>query len=58
MIFICPTCKGKGRVWDHFLGLGTFGLGYLIDGKEVCPQCFGKGFISVKEKPKDADDAN
>lgn len=50
---ICPKCKGKGRVFDHVLGIFTMGWGYLSqmiddDDKEVCPRCDGSGFIEIK----------
>ena len=43
----CPTCKGKGKVFDHEEGIMTFGLAYLY-GKVRCPQCKGKGYIRIK----------
>ena len=43
---VCPTCSGKGLVYDHEAGLMTFGLAYLY-GKVRCPQCKGKGYIKI-----------
>lgn len=43
----CPTCGGKGKVYDHVIGILTFGLAYLY-GKDRCPQCKGKGYIRIK----------
>ena len=43
----CPTCKGKGKVFDHVAGIMTLGFAYLF-GKETCPQCYGKGYIKIK----------
>ena len=43
----CPTCGGKGKVFDHTAGIMTFGWAYLL-GKETCPQCHGKGYIEIK----------
>ena len=43
----CPTCKGKGKVFDHVAGIMTLGFAYLL-GKETCPQCYGKGYIKIK----------
>lgn len=50
----CWKCHGRGWLYDHFLGILTLGLGYLIqaidDGgsahpDEVCPICHGKGWL-------------
>lgn len=43
----CPTCGGKGGVYDHFAGIMTFGFAYLC-GKERCTQCKGKGYIRIE----------
>ena len=50
---ICPECKGKGRVYDHALGIFTFGWGYLLQtldpvGKDICPLCNGEKFIKLE----------
>lgn len=50
---LCPTCKGKKYVYDHFLCVGTLGLGYLMGKDKTCPNCDGKGFIKI---PNDDDD--
>lgn len=47
--FICPVCKGKGKVWDHFACIGTIGLGYLLGEKDRCPRCGGKGYILIND---------
>lgn len=44
---ICPNCKGKGKIFDHVLGIAIFGLNYLY-GKETCPRYHGTDFIRVK----------
>ena len=44
---ICPTCRGKGKVFNHTLGIITFGIAYLY-GKETCQQCYGKGYIKIE----------
>jgi hypothetical protein len=44
--FICPNCKGKGKVFDHTAGVLTLGLAYLC-GKEKCRKCNGKGYIHI-----------
>lgn len=50
---ICPECEGKGRVYDHALGIFTFGWGYLLQtldpiGKDICPLCNGEKFITLE----------
>lgn len=50
---VCPECKGKGRVYDHALGVFTFGFGYLLQtldpiGKDICSLCNGKKFITLE----------
>ena len=53
----CWKCGGKGWLFDHLVGIFTFGLGYLVcavDGLEgakegrggniLCPICEGKGY--------------
>ena len=54
---ICPSCKGKGHVFDP-CSLLVFGFGWLdaIFGRnnpnamsrEECWQCKGKGFLNIK----------
>lgn len=60
----CWKCGGKGWLFDHAVGLFTFGIGYLvqavagkdsrnIDGEHInkrCPICNGKGYQETKEK--------
>lgn len=51
--YVCPECNGKGRVFDHTLGIFTFGFGYLLQaldpiGKEVCHLCDGRGYITIR----------
>lgn len=47
---ICPCCKGKGYLFDHFFGFVTFGLGYLMQTgdpenlKNRCHICDGEGW--------------
>lgn len=45
--FTCPTCKGKGKVFNHADEIFTLGFAYLF-GKDKCPQCHGKGYIEIK----------
>lgn len=48
----CPRCNGKGKVYNHFNGLGTFGIDYLFQaalGKQICPRCKGEGFLIIEE---------
>jgi len=45
--FVCPTCKGKGKVFNHADGIFTLGFAYLF-GKDKCPRCHGKGYIEIK----------
>lgn len=50
---VCPECNGKGRVYDHALGIFTFGLGYLLQtldpvGKDICSLCNGEKFIRLE----------
>ena len=26
----CPTCKGKGKVFDHVVGIMTLGFAYML----------------------------
>jgi DnaJ-class molecular chaperone len=42
---ICPNCKGKKYVYDHVLGVFTFGMGYLMGRNDKCETCKGKGYI-------------
>ena len=60
----CYECGGKGWLFDHEVGLFTFGIGYLIqaiagkdskniDGEYInnrCPVCNGKGYQEIKER--------
>lgn len=58
----CWKCGGKGWLFDHALGIFTFGIGYLISaldgidgaregrlGNELCPVCEGKGYLDGTE---------
>ena len=45
--FTYPTCKGRGKVYDHTAGIMTFGIAYLF-GKDKCPRGHGKGYIEIK----------
>lgn len=58
----CWKCGGKGWLFNHALGIGTFGLGYLVmavagrntaekDGpaNRTCPICEGKGYLDGTE---------
>lgn len=50
--YLCPVCKGKGRLYNHFLGIITCGLVYLLqasdeDLKDICTRCEGKGYITI-----------
>ena len=51
--YVCPACNGKGATYDHFFGVCTFGLGYLIQAgdnemKDTCSRCGGRGYIEIK----------
>lgn len=43
----CPKCKGSGKVFDKFFAAMTFGVSVLLDDKDTCPRCNGKGYIVV-----------
>ena len=51
---ICPNCKGKGKVFDHAMGILFPVVGYLfqmsefLDLKDKCRHCGGKGYINIK----------
>lgn len=52
----CWKCGGKGWLVNHALGIGTFGIGYLLQavaGKpscdEDCPICDGTGYQEISE---------
>lgn len=50
--YLCPVCKGKGRVYDHFAGIFTLGISYLVqasdeESKDICTRCEGKGYIEI-----------
>lgn len=51
---ICPNCKGKGKVFDHAMGILVPIVGYLfqmsefLDLKDKCRHCGGKGYIKIK----------
>lgn len=52
----CPSCKGKGHVYDAIIGLLCPVFGWLLSAfernnpegftREKCTQCKGKGFIN------------
>lgn len=42
---MCPKCNGAGEVTDKFLALMTFGVSVLIDDKDKCPKCKGRGWV-------------
>lgn len=53
----CDECGGKGWKVDHMIGIGTLGLGYLVQavgGKltsdDDCPKCNGKGYVIEEEE--------
>lgn len=43
----CPDCEGEGTVWvlDYL-----FYSGNQIDHEEMCPKCYGNGFILVDDE--------
>ena len=41
----CDKCKGSGGVTDNLLALLTFGVSLLMNDKDKCPRCNGKGYI-------------
>lgn len=41
----CNKCNGTGEVTDKFLALMTFGVSVLIDDKDKCPKCKGRGWV-------------
>lgn len=48
----CPKCKGKGKFFDHEIGMFTLGIGYvwqlIDDGLKInCPMCKGNGYIDI-----------
>lgn len=50
--YLCPVCKGKGRTYNHALGIFSFGVAYLLQAsdetlKDVCDRCKGKGYIEI-----------
>jgi len=55
-IIKCPSCKGKGHVFDSFTLLNPvfWPFGFFETNnkngctREQCPQCKGSGFIKVK----------
>jgi len=53
----CAKCKGEGTQPNHFLGLGTAGFGYIVQGvignADTCTVCDGKGVVDLEAKAKD-----
>lgn len=54
-IFVCPVCKGKGKLFDHAFGVLTSGIGYLFqaldkDIREDCYRCKGEGFVKIDKE--------
>ena len=41
----CNKCNGTGDVTDKFLALMTFGVSLLMNDKDKCPRCKGKGWV-------------
>ena len=41
----CIKCNGTGEVTDKFLALMTFGVSLLMDDKDKCPKCKGRGWV-------------
>ena len=41
----CIKCNGTGEVTDKFLALMTFGVSLLLDDKDKCPKCKGRGWV-------------
>ena len=49
-VFVCPKCKGRGKVHDMYDAFWSLGLSYLIEcidneTMDDCPRCGGSGFI-------------
>lgn len=40
----CIKCSGTGEVTDKFLALMTFGVSLLMNDKDKCPRCKGRGY--------------
>ena len=40
----CDKCNGTGEITDKFLALMTFGVSVLLDDKDKCPKCKGRGY--------------
>jgi DnaJ-class molecular chaperone len=55
MKILCPTCKGKGKVFDKMSLLLTVGLPmvWIAGADELthkeCPQCEGECVITIKD---------
>lgn len=50
--YLCPVCKGKGRTYNHALGIFSLGIVYLLQAsdeelKDICTRCEGKGYIKI-----------